>query len=160
MLTLGADVMAGFPGETDREFEETLDFVRKLPFGYLHLFPFSPRPGTRGWAFHAESPVLPQAVSERMEALRAVAAEKSLAHRKRFIGHELAAITLHTSSDLWAKERSTALSDNFLPIELHGSHAANSLISVCVTSVTPEGLLRAKPACLPETPSPNATGRQ
>jgi threonylcarbamoyladenosine tRNA methylthiotransferase MtaB len=160
MLTLGADVMAGFPGETDREFEETLDFVRKLPFGYLHLFPFSPRPGTRGWALHAESPVLPQAVSERMEALRAVAAEKSLAHRKRFIGHELAAITLHTSSDLWAKERSTALSDNFLPIELHGSHAANSLISVCVTSVTPEGLLRAKPACLPETPSPNATDRQ
>ncbi len=41
-LTLGADVMAGFPGETDAEFEETLAFIRSLPFGYLHLFPFSP----------------------------------------------------------------------------------------------------------------------
>ena len=46
-LTLGADVMVGFPGETDSEFEETLAFVRALPFGYLHLFPFSARPGTR-----------------------------------------------------------------------------------------------------------------
>ena len=54
-LTLGADVMVGFPGETDAEFEETLDLIRALPFGYLHLFPFSPRPGTRGWALHAGS---------------------------------------------------------------------------------------------------------
>ena len=54
-LTLGADVMVGFPGETDGEFEETLELVRALPFGYLHLFPFSPRPGTRGWALHAEA---------------------------------------------------------------------------------------------------------
>ncbi len=56
-LTLGADVMVGFPGETDAEFEETLALVRALPFGYLHLFPFSPRPGTRGWGLHAENPV-------------------------------------------------------------------------------------------------------
>ena len=56
-LTLGADVMVGFPGETDAEFEETVAFIRSLPFGYLHLFPFSPRPGTRAWALHAERPV-------------------------------------------------------------------------------------------------------
>jgi threonylcarbamoyladenosine tRNA methylthiotransferase MtaB len=48
-LTLGADVMVGFPGETEGEFAETLELVRALPFGYLHLFPFSPRPGTLGW---------------------------------------------------------------------------------------------------------------
>ncbi len=78
-LTLGADVMAGFPGETDAEFAETLEMVRSLPFGYLHLFPFSPRPGTPGWALHAESPVPPQAVDERMAALRAIASEKSKA---------------------------------------------------------------------------------
>ncbi len=95
-LTLGADVMVGFPGETDAEFEETLDLVRALPFGYLHLFPFSPRPGTRGWALHAESPVPPQVVEERMAVLRALAVEKTRAHRSRFIGQELEAITLHT----------------------------------------------------------------
>ena len=95
-LTLGADVMAGFPGETDREFEETLDFIRALPFGYLHLFPFSPRPGTRAWALHARMPVPPAVVEERMAALRALAAEKTRTHRRRFVGRELDAITLHT----------------------------------------------------------------
>ncbi len=43
-VTLGADVMVGFPGETDAEFEETCQFIRALPFGYLHLFPFSAAP--------------------------------------------------------------------------------------------------------------------
>src|SRR5271168_1614612 len=88
-LTLGADVMAGFPGETDAEFEETLEFLRALPFGYLHLFPFSPRPGTRGWALHAERPVAPSLMEERMSALRVLAAEKSRAHREQFAGREL-----------------------------------------------------------------------
>ena len=71
-LTLGADVMVGFPGETNPEFEETCDFICALPFGYLHLFPFSPRPGTRAWTLHAESPVPAEAVNERMAALRAL----------------------------------------------------------------------------------------
>ena len=95
-LTLGADVMAGFPGETEAEFEETLNFIRALPFGYLHLFPFSPRPGTQGWQLHAENPVAPKAVDERMAALRVLAGEKIRTHRERFIGREIEAITLHT----------------------------------------------------------------
>ena len=102
-LTLGADVMVGFPGETDAEFEETLALVRALPFGYLHLFPFSPRPGTPGWALHAERPVPARAVAERMAALRALAAEKSQTHRRRFVGRELEAITLHTPAELEAR---------------------------------------------------------
>ena len=77
-LTLGADVMVGFPGETDAEFEETLALVRALPFGYLHLFPFSPRPGTPGWALHAERRFRTEAVEERMAALRAIARGKEL----------------------------------------------------------------------------------
>jgi threonylcarbamoyladenosine tRNA methylthiotransferase MtaB len=62
-LTLGADVMVGFPGESDAEFEETMALVRALPFGYLHLFPFSPRPATIGWELHAERPVPAEAVA-------------------------------------------------------------------------------------------------
>ena len=88
--------MAGFPGETGNEFNETVEFIRSLPFGYLHLFPFSPRPGTRAWTLHAESPVPPGVVAERMATLRALAAEKTHAHRRSFIGAELDAITLHT----------------------------------------------------------------
>ncbi len=66
-LTLGADVMVGFPGETDREFEETAELIRALPFGYLHLFPFSPRPGTPASALYAAAPVPAAVVLERMK---------------------------------------------------------------------------------------------
>jgi threonylcarbamoyladenosine tRNA methylthiotransferase MtaB len=145
-LTLGADVMAGFPGETDAEFEETLRFLRALPFGYLHLFPFSPRPGTPGWALHAQSPVAPQAVDQRMAALRMLAAEKSRAHRARFLGRALHAITLHTPPALDAVGRSSALTDNFLPVEIEGRLPANRLVRVLVSELTPEGALRSNTA--------------
>ncbi len=142
-LTLGADVMAGFPGETDAEFEETLAFVRALPFGYLHLFPFSPRPGTKGWVLHAERPVPTQVVDERMAALRSLAAEKSNAHRARFIGRELECITLHTPEAAAGQNLTSALSSNFLPLEIEGQFAANRLLLARVTGVMPDGTLRA-----------------
>jgi threonylcarbamoyladenosine tRNA methylthiotransferase MtaB len=142
-LTLGADVMAGFPGETDGEFEETVAFLRALPFGYLHLFPFSARPGTRGWALHADSPVPQAVVEERMAALRALAAEKSEAHRRRFAGRELEAITLRTPATLARRGSTAALTENFLPVELGGSFAANELLRVRVAGLNAEGGLRA-----------------
>jgi len=142
-LTLGADVMVGFPGETDSEFEETVALVRLLPFGYLHLFPFSPRPGTPGWVLHAERPVPSEAVEERMTALRALAAEKCKAHRRRFVGRELEAITLHTPGELEARGRSAALTENFLPVELEGRLEANQLVRVRVTGLNAKGALEA-----------------
>jgi threonylcarbamoyladenosine tRNA methylthiotransferase MtaB len=145
-LTLGADVMVGFPGETDAEFEETMDLVRALPFGYLHLFPFSPRPATMGWALHAEHPVPAEAMEERMAALRALASEKSKAHRSRFVGQELEAITLRTPAEMKARERTTALTGNFLPVEVKGSLAANRLVRLRVTGVNAEGTLEAESA--------------
>jgi threonylcarbamoyladenosine tRNA methylthiotransferase MtaB len=145
-LTLGADVMVGFPGETDAEFEQTAAMIRALPFGYLHLFPFSPRPGTRGWALHAQNPVAPLAVEERMAALRALAAEKSAAHRRRFAGQELDAITLHTPAAVAARGKTAALTENFLPVEMEGRCAANELVRVRVTGWNAEGALTAEPA--------------
>jgi threonylcarbamoyladenosine tRNA methylthiotransferase MtaB len=143
-LTLGADVMVGFPGETDAEFEQTAALIRALPFGYLHLFPFSPRPGTRGWALHAQNPVAPQAVEERMAALRALAAEKSAEHRRRFAGHQLDAITLHTPPAVAARGKTVALTENFLPVELEGQCTANERVRVQVTGWNAEGALTAE----------------
>jgi len=142
-LTLGADVMVGFPGETDAEFEETLALVRTLPFGYLHLFPFSPRPETRAWALHAEQPVRAAVVEERMAALRALAAEKSKSHRSSFIGRELEAITLHTPVELAARGRTAAMTENFIPVEIEGQTEANQLVRVRVSGLTAEGALEA-----------------
>ena len=152
-LTIGADVMVGFPGETDAEFEETVALIRALPFGYLHLFPFSPRPETRGWALHAASPVAPQAVEERMVALRTLAAEKSKIHRLRFIGRELDAITLHTPPALARKNRTSALTENFLPVEIDGLLPANRLLRVRISGLNAEGTLEAIEAGMP-SPSP------
>jgi threonylcarbamoyladenosine tRNA methylthiotransferase MtaB len=142
-LTLGADVMVGFPGESDAEFEETVALVQALPFGYLHLFPFSPRPRTPGWALHAERPVPAESVAERMAALRALASEKTLAHRRRFVGRKLEAITLHTPAEMAARDRTAALTENFLPVELQGRQDANRLVRLRVSGVNAEGTLEA-----------------
>jgi threonylcarbamoyladenosine tRNA methylthiotransferase MtaB len=142
-LTLGADVMVGFPGETDAEFEETVALIEALPFGYLHLFPFSARPGTPAWALHITDPVPAAAVEERMAALRVLTAEKSKTHRRCFVGREVEAITLHTPSELEATGRTSALTENFLPVEIEGRMAANRLVRLRVTGLAAEGTLQA-----------------
>ena len=145
-LTLGADVMAGFPGETDCEFQETVDCIRSLPFGYLHLFPFSARPGTRAWALHSESPVPTAVVEERMAVLRSLASEKSQAHRRQFLGRELDAITMHTPPALAKQGCTSVLTENFLSADLATSLPANRLIRIQVTGFTSAGALLAIPA--------------
>ncbi len=145
-LTLGADVMVGFPGETNHEFQETLDFIRSLPFGYLHLFPFSPRPGTRAWTLHAESPVPASVVSERTVILRALADEKTRTHRMQFIGAELDAITLRTTPHPGSANCTSALTENFLPVELKALLPANQMVRVRVTAIAADNALLAVPA--------------
>ena len=142
-LTLGADVLVGFPGETDAEFEETLALVRSLPFGYLHLFPFSARPGTPAWAMHAKRPVPARTVEERMKALRTLATEKSETHRRRFVGNAVEVITLHTAAEMVARGRTIALTENYLPIEIKGNFTANQLLRLRVSGVNAEGTLEA-----------------
>jgi len=80
---LGADVMAGFPGESDADHRATLDLIAALPFTYLHVFPFSLRPGTAaGRLSGAAEP----AAMERAREIRALGASKGSAHRARRLG--------------------------------------------------------------------------
>ena len=139
-ITIGADLMVGFPGETDGEFQKTVGLVRALPFGYLHLFPFSARPGT---ALHAAAKLASAVMAQRMAALRALAAEKSEAHRRRFVGRELEAITLRTPPALARRGSTTALTENFLPVELEGCLSANRLVRVQITGLSSESTLLA-----------------
>jgi threonylcarbamoyladenosine tRNA methylthiotransferase MtaB len=78
-----------------------------------------------------------------MGALRALAAEKSRTHRSGLVGRELEAITLHTPSDLQARGRAAALTENFLPVEVEGRLEANRLVRVTVTGLKAEGTLEA-----------------
>lgn len=143
-LAVGADVMAGFPGESEAEFLETYNLIADLPFAYLHLFPFSPRPGTRGWELHRQNPVPSNAVQERMAALRVLAAEKSHRFRSSFVGRVLPAITLHTPDTLASQGRTIALTDNYLPVEVHEALPANQLVDVDVTELNRAGVLQGR----------------
>jgi threonylcarbamoyladenosine tRNA methylthiotransferase MtaB len=133
---IGADVMVGFPGESETLFEESFAFIEAQPFTYLHLFPFSARPGTRAWQLAKESAIDPRVVTERMGRLRALIAAKNLRFRERFRGIELSAISLHTAPD----ETTKALTDNFLEVELDAQFAANQTLRVLVTGLSSTGL--------------------
>ncbi len=132
---IGADVMVGFPGETDAEFRETCDFIARLPLTYLHLFPFSARPGTPAWQLHQEAPVHGTAVRERMRALRGLIEGKHRAFRQQFVGTRLSAITLRASGPA-----GSALTDNFLPVDLDQVRPANQRILVHATGLTADGM--------------------
>ncbi len=81
VLGLGADIITGFPGETDRDHQETRDLVDELPFTYLHVFPFSPRAGTVASRLKAEDGVPERIAAERSRDLRQLAAEKTERYR-------------------------------------------------------------------------------
>jgi threonylcarbamoyladenosine tRNA methylthiotransferase MtaB len=78
VFALGADVMVGFPGETDADFAATRDVLASLPFTYVHVFPYSPRPGTA--ALRLGTPVSPASVHGRGAELRALVEDKGRAH--------------------------------------------------------------------------------
>jgi len=124
---IGADVMTGFPGETDAEFEETRAFIERLPFTYLHVFTYSERPGTPAAAARQVPMELRR---ERNRILRELASAKNLEFRRRMLGRTLSVVTLSEG----------ALSDNFLKVELAARRPANRLVDVKIGSITPAGL--------------------
>ena len=120
---IGADVMVGFPGETDAEFEATRRMVEDLPFTYLHVFTYSPRPGTPAAGMPGQVPV--QLARERNRILRELAVAKKLAFMRGFVGETVEAITLNVAGRDADGEFTEALTDNYLKLRLRGRHEAN-----------------------------------
>lgn len=133
---IGADVMVGFPGETEGLFEESFAFIAAQPFTYLHLFPFSPRPGTPAWLLAQQYPVPPKVVAERSRRLRELIAARSLVFRESFVGRELPAVTLHAPQG----EKARALTDNFLEVVLDTWLPANQSVHVRISGLEDGGL--------------------
>jgi threonylcarbamoyladenosine tRNA methylthiotransferase MtaB len=86
-VALGTDLITGFPGEGEGDFQETHSFVRDLPLSYLHVFPFSPRAGTPA-AEMAERP-LPSVVKERLSSLKELDRQKRRDYRTGQLGRVL-----------------------------------------------------------------------
>jgi threonylcarbamoyladenosine tRNA methylthiotransferase MtaB len=132
---IGADVMAGFPGETDAEFETTRRFIADLPFTYLHVFTYSARPGTPAAAMPNQVPV--HVARERNKILRDLAAEKKLTFMKSFVGKSLPAITLSSSGPSASRDTifTEALTDNYQKLHLKGGHTPNRWITANIEAV-------------------------
>lgn len=139
---IGADVMVGFPGETDAEFESTRRLIEDLPFTYLHVFTYSARPGTPAASMSDQVPV--HVARERNRVLRELIEEKKLAFMRGFIGKALDAITLNVTSQDESGEFTEALTDNYLKLHLQGIHKPNRWQGTRILGVTDGVLLAAQ----------------
>jgi threonylcarbamoyladenosine tRNA methylthiotransferase MtaB len=132
---IGADVMVGFPGETDPDHAASASFIESQPFTYLHIFPYSARPQTPAAA--SPQQVNGRVAHERANEIRALLARKRQAFLKAQVGCRLSALTLDEAHN---GDR-VSLSSNYLKIVLAGSNfPPNSLVDVRIGRVH-EGLL-------------------
>ncbi len=133
---LGADVMVGFPGETDADFEDTVALIEELPFTYLHVFSFSPRAGTPAATMAGR--VAGQEKKRRSRALRELGRAKSVAFRRRLVGERL--VVLVEERHGRAAGRLTGLSSNYVRVEIDGDdELRNHFVEVIVESADEEG---------------------
>jgi len=132
---IGADVMVGFPGETDEFFEENRNFIEHLPFTYLHVFTYSSRPGTPSASMPGQVPVAQ--ARERNRMLRELGARKNLAFRRSFVGQTLNVITLQAGDQTFTE----ALSDNYLKVRLAGQHPANRWLKAGIVETGADDLV-------------------
>jgi len=124
-IYLGCDVIAGFPGESEEEFEEACRFIGSLPLASLHVFPYSSRPGTPAAAMKQ---LPPQVIKERAETLRKISEAKLASYAARFVGRELAVLV---QKDAGGRK---GLARNYLPVTIEGSGSLqNSEVMATIT---------------------------
>jgi threonylcarbamoyladenosine tRNA methylthiotransferase MtaB len=127
---IGADLITGFPGETEEEHATTMNFIESLPFTYLHVFSFSKRPGTKAAGLSNE---LPGAIlKRRARELRALGEEKSAAFRRTQIGRTLRVLTLRQDESP-DSNTTPGLSSNYLKVNVAGTFSANFWLDFCVS---------------------------
>ena len=159
VAAIGADVMVGFPGETDAEFEATRRLIEDLPFTYLHVFTYSARPGTPAANMPNQVPI--HVARERSRILRDLADTKKRAFMRSFVGKALEAITLTSCGagtlagegsaandgerGFWVPEEvgafTEALTDNYQKLHLKGRHEPNRWLRCRVERVDDQTLV-------------------
>jgi threonylcarbamoyladenosine tRNA methylthiotransferase MtaB len=130
---IGADVIAGFPGETEADHHATLGLMEKLPLTYLHVFSFSARPGTEAAELREQVPE--QVIAHRARELRALAEKKKAAFRAVQIGSSMNVLTLNRRGRDGSGPWTRALSSNYLDVRVPGHYAANRFLDVRTTGV-------------------------
>lgn len=129
---VGADVMTGFPGETDAEFEDSRAFIAELPFTYLHVFTYSERPGTAA-TNGVQVPM--QVRRERTEILRALGEAKAREFRASMVGRRVSVVSLQSGR--------FGLSENYLKVTYARTREANRVEDILVGGLTFDGVFEA-----------------
>lgn len=114
-IALGADVMVGFPGEDERRFQNTWNLIQDLPLTHLHVFTFSPRPGTKAATMAGQVP--DGAKKLRSNILRRCGQDKNLAFRKRMVGSILP-VVIEKQEAADGGMRCGGLTDNYLRVQV------------------------------------------
>jgi threonylcarbamoyladenosine tRNA methylthiotransferase MtaB len=131
---IGADVIAGFPGETEADHQATLSLIEHLPLTYLHVFSFSARPGTE--AADLRDPLPEQVIARRASELRALGEKKKAAFQATQVGNTLNVLTLNRRGKDARGPWTRALSSNYLDVRVPGVWDPNHFLNVRITGVT------------------------
>jgi threonylcarbamoyladenosine tRNA methylthiotransferase MtaB len=143
-VSMGADVIVGFPGETEEKFRSTYSLIESLPFSYLHVFPFSSRKGTSASQF--SQAIDQREIKKRAETMRELGKQKRQAFYHQFLHQELTVLV----EDRREKEtgRWKGFSRNYIPVALACEHDLkgppdwiNQEVSVKVTDMKENGLV-------------------
>jgi threonylcarbamoyladenosine tRNA methylthiotransferase MtaB len=118
--SIGSDMIAGFPGESDADFDETVRFLTVSPLSHVHVFPYSDRPGTAAAAMPAK--VHGSVIRERAAALRAIGADLSRRFRDRQLGSVRPGLTL--------EDGTLVVTDNYLKVRIPAGLSRNTRVSV------------------------------
>ena len=116
-IALGADVMVGFPGEGEKEFQNTLELVARSPLTHLHVFSYSPRPGTRAAELKQQVPA--QVKKERSETLRELGNKKNFEYRQKYRGAEVK-VVVEDKRDMDSGLLS-GITDNYMRVHVFGA---------------------------------------
>lgn len=130
-FTFTTDVIVGFPGETDADFEETLDIMREVQFAKVHMFPYSVRERTRAALY--PNKVSPQAINQRKEIVLRESEKQAFLLREGYVGKPLKVL-------VESEDPSFGHSENFLPVFLTEPVSRNSIVNVLCLENRPDGL--------------------
>ena len=119
-ISIGTDLITGFPGESDTDFNTTVKFIKKLPISYLHVFPYSKRPNTKAALF--EKQIDEKIRKNRVKKLLEMSKHKKLSYMKRSLGAILDVIVENKNK---TGDYYSAISDNYLKVHIQSDSLAS-----------------------------------
>jgi tRNA-2-methylthio-N6-dimethylallyladenosine synthase len=134
-IAVSTDVIVGFPGETDRDFEDTLDVVRRARFDQAYTFQYSPRPGTRAATMPDQVPK--SVVQERFDRLVALQEEVSLERMREQVGNTVEVLVEGTGR----KGRAQGRTRTNRVVHVDGAHEPGTFLDVRIVSAHPHHLV-------------------